>query len=179
MQVNQPDLAAAIMKYLKANGVVEVNARQFNAVLEAATMIVDAMDSPHKVSVPGEGLQDWWMGDETGISSRAMARHLAPLAGIKFRMPDDRPGGFGCHPHDPADLLRCVKLLKAVPELVPFVPRMAEVNKYWAGLIAIWDELVALLDSEMASKAGQKTSRAPKTYARMRAVLDPLEGIKR
>jgi hypothetical protein len=107
-----------------------------------------------------------WLADgrRVGMSSRTMALWLA------F---DKRTGdrGFGpAHPHDPADLDRCLFLLALVPELRPRLPRMAELSAEWSRLIERWDEIEASHIAEVGL-GWTKARRAPKTYALMREVL--------
>lgn len=75
---------------------------------------------------------DWFQSGKTGASSKCMAFHLTG------RKAD------GDYPHDAADFGRCVGLLTAVPELRSLLPKMGEVNRYWAALVAKWDDLEAL-----------------------------------
>lgn len=163
---SQIELISALTKCLYRQGYPDANERQLNAVIEAANVVVAAFGDPHRPATTGSGLVAWMLSDETGSSSRAMARKLGPLIGHggPFR------GGFAerrtDHPYDPSDLGRCIGLLDAVPELRPHLPAMADVSPQWARLVAAWDELEALYWIE--SPAG----RAPKCYARMKKVLE-------
>lgn len=101
----------------------------------------------------------WLAQGETGISSETMA--FAAL-GI------ERGGTFGTsHPHDPADLRRCVQLLEAVPALRDRMPMIAELSPVWGRLVANWGALEASLRREMAAKTG----RAPLTYRMMKELI--------
>lgn len=104
----------------------------------------------------------WLARGERGISSEAIVEQLTgERVGRHFRGSD--------HPYDPSDLNRCVKLLDQhdLAKLV-FPGAMADRSPEWAALDAAWDELTTLLREEQA----EKTGRAPRTYARMREVLD-------
>ena len=58
--IRQMDLVLDILKLLKDRyGVKEVNNRHINAAIEAATDITKALNTPHKPSVPGSGLEAW------------------------------------------------------------------------------------------------------------------------
>lgn len=46
MTVSQPELIGHILKWLDRGGVKEINTRQMNAVIKAATDICDALDRP-------------------------------------------------------------------------------------------------------------------------------------
>lgn len=141
--VRQMDLVTGILGVLEKQGVTTANARQMNAVIAAANDIVDAFAKEHAASVPGSGLGAWLASDDTGLSSRYMARVLAPLAGLG-RVPEERAHFGGVHwPHDGDDFGRCVRLLQAVPELRPHVPAMAGHGKEWSGLVQHWEELEA------------------------------------
>jgi hypothetical protein len=76
--------------------------------------------------------------------------------------------GYGnSHPHDPSDLLRCIKYW-GTGRTVELQRRMAGRSIYWDRLLPHWDELVALLREEMETATG----RAPRTYFEMKRVLD-------
>ena len=106
------------------------------------------------------GLITWIRNGNRGPSSEAIVDHLA-------RHPIALASQASRHPHDPADLRRCVLLLDAVPTLRPLMPRMADVSPERAALVARWDELEASLRREMA--VGYDDTD---TYALMRSVLD-------
>lgn len=74
----------------------------------------------------------WALTGKTGLSSKCMAAHLTG---------NECDGNY---PHDGSDFDRCIGLLAAVPELRPFLPKMAEVNRYWAALVSKWDAIEAL-----------------------------------
>lgn len=106
-----------------------------------------------------ENVLKWYKMGQVGASSRAMATHLCGA-------PCD-----GSYPHDPDDLNRCLLFLEAVPEARAELPRMAEVNKQWAALVARWDEIEALFLAE-AGIDWCRGCRAPHTYKLMRDVID-------
>ena len=91
-----------------------------------------------------------------------MFTHLTGVSALGGHWPK-----WGVHyPHDPDDLSRCRKLLEAVPELKPLLPRMAEASPVWAELVSRWDELCALMDAEAPQwRDGQGSAK--KTYALM------------
>lgn len=96
----------------------------------------------------------WSRGNDTGSSSKAMARILA---GEKVRDP--------AYPSDGGDLGRCLRLLEAIPEWKSRLGEVAAAGPEWAALVAHWDELAAL----------HKTDDGKAIYARMKAILDPIE----
>lgn len=164
--VSQIELIAAIGRSLGRQGVKDFNPRQFNSIIEAANIVVEAFGKAHQPAVENSGLATWLDSDETGLSSLCMARHLGRIAELEPRVPFDRSSDGKDHPHDPSDFGRCVGLLKAVPELRPHVSRMAEASPAWGALAAAWDELEALYAEELP------TGSAPKLYDRMRAIID-------
>jgi len=100
----------------------------------------------------------WLLTGCVGASSKAMAAHLC---------------GFPCAgdwPSDPDDFARCLMLLDAVPEARAELHRMAEVNRYWAALVARWDEIETTFRSETITP--RVWFAAPKTLRLMREVLD-------
>lgn len=103
----------------------------------------------------------WLARGERGLSSEAIVEAVTGERIVRY------PGAD--HPHDPADLRRCVELIRAEP-LVSLVFKDAIRNRspQWSALVDVWDELVDMLDTEMA----EGTGRAPRTYARMREVLE-------
>lgn len=88
-------------------------------------------------------LRKWLHSDDTGLSSTAMARHLASHAGLGVCVPC-KPRNTKFYPRDLDDFDRCCRLLEAVPALRPHLPAMAELSPAWAEWINVWDELEAL-----------------------------------
>lgn len=104
----------------------------------------------------------WLASGERGISSNTMFEYLT---GVKATR------GWGrSHPRDPGDFRRCRLLLECVPDLVPLLPRMAEVSPVWAALVARWDELCSTMDAECPYWRTGRGGSAPKTYEMMRAI---------
>lgn len=161
--ISQPELLGAILKHLGDDQEVEnLNERQFNAVIKAANDICDELARENQPASKGSGLAAWLASDDTGLSSRFMARQLAPVADVGT-VPDERPwfDEDEHYPRDPADFGRCVRLLDAVPELRPYIDVMAGYSKQWAAIVGAWDELEALYREEYPS------GKAPRLYARM------------
>jgi hypothetical protein len=98
------------------------------------------------------GAAEWLAGGERGVSSNTMFTVLTGVDALGTWEQD--------HPSDPADLLRCLKLLEQVPQLRPLVPNMRHVSPEWAALVDIWPQLTDTLAEEL--KAGKS---APRTYA--------------
>lgn len=164
--VNQIGLIVAITRHLDASGHKEADARQFSAIVAAADIIVREFGRPHEAARPSSGLAAWLRSDDTGQSSLAMARHLAPLAGIGVEVPLGHYADGTEHPSDPSDFGRCSRLLGAVPELRPHLESMASLSPAWASLAGHWEELEALHREE--TPAG----KAPRLYRRMRDLIE-------
>lgn len=75
-------------------------------------------------------LIEWALGEDTGVSSKALARETAGM-----------PSGRNRSPSDTADFGRCVRLIAAVPAARAAVDRLAEREPRWALLAAAWDDL--------------------------------------
>lgn len=103
---------------------------------------------------------DWLMHGETGLSSKCIVQAMLGVI---------TPEG-SCdpiyHPHDPADLRRCMLLLDKLPQWRSRLQEMATVSPAWAALAKKWPELERMLREEMA--AGHK---APRTYEAMKLTL--------
>jgi hypothetical protein len=109
------------------------------------------------------GLVEWLAGGARGVSSNTIVQHLTGWPALRDCRPDV--------PHDPADLDRCLQLLRDVPALRPLMPKMATQSKMWAAMVARWDEV----ESSHLSEVGlgwTKAREAPKTYALMRSIID-------
>jgi hypothetical protein len=123
------------------------------------------------VSIVTSDLVNWLACGARGISSNTMVTHLCGINAM---------GAWGSrdHPHDPDDLSRCRKLLAAVPLLVPLLPRMASCSPEWAALVTHWDELCALMDEE-SPRWSDGIGSAPKTYRRMRELIDGARSVSK
>lgn len=103
-------------------------------------------------------------GENVGMSSKAMACHLI---GESTDYPDD-------YPHDPADLWRCLLLLRRIPSLKARLNEVTRLSIEWSRLIAHWEELEGMLKLELGDDlVFTGTKRAPKTYGLMQSILYP------
>lgn len=100
----------------------------------------------------------WFVEGETGASSGYMA---AVALGAKTRRVS--------YPYDPADFNRCLKLVKAVPEVRRDFPKIRRSCKQWRAIIDHWDELRTMFIKE-AGWDWSKNVPARKTYKRMKAL---------
>lgn len=111
-----------------------------------------------------EKILQWLATGEVGLSSETMA--FASI-GLKSR---------GAYPLDPADLNRCLLLLRDVPEIRGFFDRIAAISNTWNRFIQRWE----LLENTFLEEAGldwSKSMLAPRTYALMNEVHNHKEGI--
>jgi hypothetical protein len=162
--LSQIQLLADIGKMLTDKyGIKEAEARHWNAMIGAANLLCAEFNRPRVGAESCKGLAAWVCSDDVGLSSLAMARKLAPLAGLG-ECPPHRYQTHGNYPHDPDDLSRCLKLLRCVPELRAHLGAMAECGPVWAGYVAQWDEMERLFAEEAPTK------RCPKLYALMKTI---------
>jgi hypothetical protein len=139
--ISQIELAAGIAKVLATQfGVKDVLPRQFNAIIEAANRIIAEFERDYTPAAPGCGLAAWLASDDTGMSSKWMARQLFDAA------PDH---GYA-HPHDADDFARCMTFVAAVPESKAMLDRVASTSPVWAEIVAQWDTLCNLMQTSSA-----------------------------
>jgi len=105
---------------------------------------------------------EWLANGRRGVSSNAIASRLS---GINCSGEKD---GFGNHPSDPADFLRCEKLLDAVPEFRNRLMEMADESPVWDALCCRWYEIKAVIERDLEETNGQ---RSPNGYALMKEVI--------
>lgn len=124
-------------------------------------MRLKAMDAlgPHGRDEPSK--EDLWLaGGDTGRSSKTIWKAMT-----------GRPiGDRASVPLDPADFGRCHRLLEQFPDWRARLGEVAKRYPEWTKLVAAWDELTALYLEEFP------TGRAPKLYARMRALTEGNHG---
>jgi len=128
---------------------------------------MDASNTPTHHLVPVEALR-WIVSDDTGMSSQAL---WAQMAGVPHECRRH-------HPHDPADLGRCLVLLARVPEWRARIGEMAAHGPAWSALVARWDELEACMADEVGID-WSKGQNAPKTYDLMDSIIDPTRPVRR
>lgn len=114
-------------------------------------------------------LARWQASSDTGSSSKDIA---ARMSGVT-----SPPGRLGwSYPWDAADLGRCLRLLRIIPEWKPRMAEMATCGPVWAALVARWDEMERSMDDE-AGIFWEKAKRAPVTGALMRQIIDGAERV--
>ena len=104
-----------------------------------------------------------WLADDedVGASSRAMAFCACGL--IRFRK---------SHPWDPADFIRCMKLLRREPEIRKYFHVMAEMSPEWREFIKDWDRIEHQVIAELGSLEEPISNTAPLSYAMIQDVLE-------
>ncbi|MBW7932463.1 MAG: hypothetical protein H3C62_02380 [Gemmatimonadaceae bacterium] len=113
-----------------------------------------------RTDVPPRSPAEWLAGPDTGVSSRAIYRHMSGL-------PVDPACGAG-YPHDPDDFGRCYRLLAIAPEWRARIAEMSAYGAAWAALSVHWDELTALHEAELAGTG----DREPSLHRRIRQLVE-------
>jgi hypothetical protein len=129
---------------------------QFQAVIDAANLVVAAFEREEVKAAPGAGLDAWLTSDDRGLSSETICRRLfgKPQARCSLDLQNS-------HPRDPDDFGRCHRFLEAVPEARARFHLMKDVSPVWKKLVEEWDELTELYLKELPG------GRAPILYERM------------
>ena len=126
----------------------------------------------HIAEAPPAAALAWIAGRDTGLSSMCIWRTMMGVP---------EPNGFyrHAHPHDPDDLLRCLRLLQVVPEWRPRIGEMWVHGPVWAALAENWGELEALFIEEFGTADMEDRSRfgvqCERTYRRMRELIEGAE----
>lgn len=107
-----------------------------------------------------KAVANWLATGQVGSSSKALA--CAVLGHV---------GKNPSHPHDPADLNRCLLLIEQVPEAYAAIGKLATVSDKWLALAEVWEGLAESFLKE-AGRDWSKSHNAPRTYARMRRALE-------
>lgn len=103
---------------------------------------------------------EWQSKGGVGVSSATMA---SIALGMKKSFYHSH---FGA-PSDPADLMRCMKLVDEIPEIRSHFKVIGDRVPAFKPILDHWDELIATLKAEIS----RPDRRAPKTYVRMKELL--------
>jgi len=111
-----------------------------NVIIASCNAIIAEEERPFVAAVPGMGLVDWLASDDTGLSSKFMAKILC-----------NGPRAEYAHPLDASDFGRCYRFLKAVS--LPGVEKsllkeMSVASVKWAMLVAYWPELEKMYEAK-------------------------------
>ena len=106
---------------------------------------------------------DWLINSgDTGMSSRTI---WSVMMGIKPKDP--------CHPWDPSDLGRCLRLLARMPRWKGRMNEVAALSPTWRRLVKNWAKLESLFIDECGSIDPPMGTRAPRTYELMQNLTRP------
>ncbi len=108
-----------------------------------------------------ERVNTWIVSGDTGLSSKTI---WSTMLGIDL-------GDEINHPHDPADVGRCLRLLELMPEWKPRLSELTALDPHWRVLVARWEDIASSMENEVGI-AWEKAKSAPATYALMKRVLD-------
>lgn len=134
--VSQIKLIAAIGKNLDKQGVKSLVPRQYNAIIEAANIVIAAIEQEPCMAKEAMGLDAWLRSDDVGQSSAYMASVM---------------GGFVrpyAHPYGADDFGRCHRLLIAVPEFRDRLEMMRDKSEQWAALLDCWGAIVDRIEAK-------------------------------
>lgn len=111
-----------------------------------------------------EKVLNWIATGDVGESSKAIAFCAAGSKGSNY------------HPYDPADLNRCLLLIKAIPEVKDHFDSISKLSDVWRNLIENWDKLEECFIGEVGLNwsKGQRL-HATKTYSMMRNLIEESE----
>jgi len=111
---------------------------------------------------------EWLAVGNVGRSSKALFFHLTGAP---------KRGGIEVDetatPSDPEDLIRCLRMLEAVPEAKTNLSRMSEMPGLWSKFHEHWEELVSLLEADCPQWMTEKRFKTPLTYERMSQITRP------
>jgi hypothetical protein len=169
---DQASLVCDLMGLAISYGFKHLEQRQYDALIKAADLLYEELKKPHVGAPAACGIVAWWASDETGLSSKHMARVLWPLVEPRGKERPEWLPGPGIYddeqpyPRDPDDFKRCMGLLAAVPELRPHLRRMADEGSEWNLYVDHWEKMEALMAKELP------TGSAPKLYSLMQRLQD-------
>lgn len=109
---------------------------------------------------------NWIVGDDTGISSRAIWAHF--VNGVAERHSE---------PSDPDDFGRCYRLLERVSGWRPRIAEMARYGKGWSRLVEHWAELTALYEKHIGTGTDREAHREKLRAGGYRAMYDRMKDI--
>jgi hypothetical protein len=134
-------------------------------IYQEGTCDACAQSKPLVASYPERDNEPWLCADCAAPADYIASWHPAVPAGLSAQA----IAGFGRnHPHDPADLLRCVNYCEGHLGTAELRKRMAGRSTEWDRLLPEWDRLVGLLRHEMETRTD---GMAPRTYMEMKRVL--------
>jgi hypothetical protein len=118
------------------------------------------MEKPELSQETKDQILRWFVTGNVGISSKCIA---STMLGMELR------GIDRWTPSDPSDFNRCLKLLRAAPEIRDHMDLMRPVSKDWSTLVDCWAEIEACFMAEVPGWLDGKDENklAAKTYLLM------------
>ncbi len=107
----------------------------FNACIAAANLLLEAAFRPRAIPEGRCSPDQWWLSDDTGLSSRYLCWLLFPYVS------SSRPPVV--HPGDSADFGRCVRMVEATGSLDRISTLQCD-SPAWAVLLRDWSHWVSL-----------------------------------
>ena len=128
------DIMAALSRQVPG---LPAEPRLINCVISAANSICEEFAKPIVKASAGMGLTDWLASDDVGMSSKFMASALSGQFKAEF-----------AYPRDPDDLGRCIRLIKAVPELKGLIHNMRSHGVMWTVVANNWERWSEMYEKE-------------------------------
>lgn len=161
----QPDFALAALRDIAYSTNLTATPAQFVAELQrvAKAALGHAAPTAQAGATIEQRAAKWMRDGHFGLSSLA----------IHDRMMGFDPGSRGySHPHDPADLNRCLLLLELIPEWKSRIGEMAACSEEWKRLVEHWDLIVTTFLGEVGLNWHKGACLyATETYNLMQIVL--------
>lgn len=154
-KLSQIELVADIADLLARRGFTHGEPRHINAIIAAADIICAEFNRESVAAHDGMGLAAWLKSDDTGLSSKYMAKVCA-----------GGPITRNEHPYDPHDFGRCYRFLRAVPDARENLHKLRDSGPVWAAYVQHWEEMERLYEEELP------TGKAPKLYALMQRLRE-------
>ncbi|WP_145553300.1 hypothetical protein [Yersinia bercovieri] len=129
---------------------------RMNVVIEAVNSICAEYAREPVDITPAMGLGNWLVSDKVGASSKYMASILSRKFVSRY-----------AHPHDSDDFIRCIGLIKAVPELEDKILFMFGESHEWSCIAANWNSWKLLVENgelDTLNESMQKTYAAKVGY---------------
>lgn len=128
------DIMAALSRQVPG---LPAEPRLMNCVISAANSICEEFAKPIIKASAGMGITAWLESDDVGMSSKFMASVLTGKFKAEFAIP-----------HDPDDLGRCIRMVKAMPELEGLIHLMCDHGVMWKAVANNWERWNEMYQAE-------------------------------
>jgi len=118
------------------------------------------LDERARIKANGDAQLEWFLGTETGLSSRTIFGVLSTRWNCRINRNESRT------PSDPDDFGRCYRLLQRIPEWRVRLGEVSALYPEWQPLVDHWDELTKLWEEE------SPTGACPKLYTLMKELAN-------